>query len=528
MNKPYITSGTDIAPMLGRMRLFKRVSNMLVKPTPDNVSIVGPKLYGKTVFLNHLSGRFASDPKHYLNSVFIDLRHGTPQTDAEFLIKMAGSIREALQSYDSELAQILNETDPEIIADMLQLAFDALAENKKRLLVVFDGFDFLPIGTGISPNLLDQLRSLVEKPSLSFIIGSRARLRNLCKTEESRTSDFWRIFAEPVLLGPFEDQDWDDLWKPFAEKTISVEQGAKTELRRQTGDIPVLVTGILQNLHATAVKNSKLTNVDVAECCKTFHADLPDAIRDLWDDCSIELQGLMAEAPSGELKKENVPQPLRTEAESRGLTRTEKGFLRVQCRIIAEHAKNMACGVQDMNRLFGSKENFDQNIRRLLELRLGHYVGCDERLQRYVGYAIRDLADEPRRVLDSARGIIEVTLEVCLSAEGVKTGEALPKIWKEDWERTNIKGVPNNFDPIPNDRGQLCKFLRHITGREVRYIRVAKKVSRHTSLLIDQVSSIGNFINHREWEAPSYGLACSMCFLAIELMASIKRDLSKE
>ena len=330
------------------------------------------------------------------------------------------------------------------------------------------------------------------------------------------------------MLGPFEDQDWDDLWKPFAEKTISVEQGAKTELRRQTGDIPVLVTGILQNLHATAVKNSKLTNVDVAECCETFHADLPDAIRDLWDDCSIELQGLMAEAPSGELKKENVPQPLRTEAESRGLTRTEKGFLRVQCRIIAEHAKNMACGVQDMNRLFGSKENFDQNIRRLLELRLGHYVGCDERLQRYVGYAIRDLADEPRRVLDSARGIIEVTLEVCLSAEGVKTGEALPKIWKEDWERTNIKGVPNNFDPIPNDRGQLCKFLRHITGREVRYIRVAKKVSRHTSLLIDQVSSIGNFINHREWEAPSYGLACSMCFLAIELMASIKRDLSKE
>ena len=215
MSKPFVTSGTDIAPMLGRERLFKKVHNMLIKPTPDNVSIVGPKLYGKTVFLNYLSDHFAGGSKHYLNSVFIDLRHGTPQTDTELLIKMAGSIREALQPYDSELAQILNETDAETIADMLQLVFDTLAENKKRLSVVFDGFDFLPIGTGISPNLLDQLRSLVEKPSLSFVIGSRERLRNLCKTEESRTSDFWRIFADPVLIGPFEDQDWDDLWKPF-------------------------------------------------------------------------------------------------------------------------------------------------------------------------------------------------------------------------------------------------------------------------------------------------------------------------
>jgi len=57
---PYITSGTDIAPMLGRDRFFKRVYNMLIKPTPDNVSIVGPKLYGKTVFLNYLSSHFAS------------------------------------------------------------------------------------------------------------------------------------------------------------------------------------------------------------------------------------------------------------------------------------------------------------------------------------------------------------------------------------------------------------------------------------------------------------------------------------
>ncbi len=522
MKNPYVTSGTDIAPMLGRERLFEKVCNMLVKPTPDNVSIVGPKLYGKTVFLNHLWGHFAAGSENYLNSVFIDLRHATPQTDAEFLLKMADSIRGALKSYDSELAEILMETDPESIGDILQLVFDALADKKKRLLVVFDGFDFLPVGTGISPNLLDQLRSLVEKSSLAFVIGSRARLRNLCKTEESRTSDFWRIFADPVLLGAFEDQDWDDLLKPFAEKTVAVEKSARTELRHQTGGIPVLVAGVLQNLHAAAVRNSKLSNVEVAEYCKTFHAALPDAIRELWDDCSIKLQGLVAEAASGDLRQGNIPRLLSSEAESRGLLRAEKGAIKVQCRIIADHAKNMACEVQEMSRLFGSKGNFDQNIRRLLELRLGHYEGCDERLRRYVGYAIRDLADEPDRVLHSARGIVEVALEMALGAEGLRSGEKLPESLKEQLEKLNRDGVPEHFLQIPRDRGQLCSFLRHIT----RYNRIAKKVSRHTSLLIDQVNSIGNFINHREWETPSYGLACSMCFLAIELMISIQRDLS--
>ena len=200
MSKPSVSSGKDIATMLRRKRLFKRVYNMLIKPTRDNVSIVGPKLCDKTVFLNELSGYFTSGSETFLSSVLIDLQHGTPQTDREFYIKLADSIREALQSYDSELSGILDETGAELIADMLQLVFDVLADDKKRLLVIFDGFDFLPIGTGISPNLLDQLRSLVEKSSLSLIIGTRKRPRELCKTEELRFSDFWQIFDEPVFM----------------------------------------------------------------------------------------------------------------------------------------------------------------------------------------------------------------------------------------------------------------------------------------------------------------------------------------
>jgi hypothetical protein len=48
-------------------------------------------------------------------------------------------------------------------------------------------------GTGLTRILWDQLRSLGQKASLRLVTGSRCPLRELCKTEESRTSDFWEI-----------------------------------------------------------------------------------------------------------------------------------------------------------------------------------------------------------------------------------------------------------------------------------------------------------------------------------------------
>ena len=306
-----------------------------------------------------------------------------------------------------------------------------------------------------------------------------------------------------------------------------IEKGAKTELQGQTGGIPVLVSAILEELYSGTPENLKLTNLEVADCCKKIISVPSDALKDLWDDCSIELQGLISEAVSTDLEERSIPPQVISEAKLKGLALIQKGIFKVQGRIIHEYAKGMASSVQDMNRLFGTSEVFEKNIRRLLELRLGHFSECNERLFRYCEYAVRDLADDPERVLHTARGIVEEALDIILSAEGIKSGQEFPSEWKEKWGKTNIKGVPDNFIPVPNDRGLLCSFIRHITGRDTRYIRVASKISRHTSLLIDQVNSIGNFINHREWETASYGLACSMCFLSIELMDSINKDLSE-
>jgi hypothetical protein len=80
--------------------------------------------------------------------------------------------------------------------ELLDLVFQELEQQKARLLVILDGFDHVLAGTGLTRNLWDQLRALGQRASLTLVTGSRRPLRELCKTEESRTSDFWEIFYD--------------------------------------------------------------------------------------------------------------------------------------------------------------------------------------------------------------------------------------------------------------------------------------------------------------------------------------------
>jgi ATP-dependent Clp protease ATP-binding subunit ClpA len=53
--------GTEIPPLLGRARIIQRIWNNLTKPTPSNLSIIGPRFMGKTVIMNALAQRIANE-----------------------------------------------------------------------------------------------------------------------------------------------------------------------------------------------------------------------------------------------------------------------------------------------------------------------------------------------------------------------------------------------------------------------------------------------------------------------------------
>lgn len=525
---PYITAGPDIPAMLGRDRLCERVVNRLLKPNGDQVSIVGPKRYGKTVLLNHLDGQFRQRKGDYIASMLIDLRHHTPETDAEVRQLLADRVRHCLLSSHSDLAAELAKAKPESLFDILQIVVESLADQKHKLLVIFDSFDALPIGTSITTNLLGQLRELARQPSFSIVIASRKRLRELCKTEASRGSDFWRIFGEPIVLGAFDDADYDALWAPFGTRGIQVEPGARTELKNWTGGIPVLVTTVLGGLYDAVANGTTLAANDVIDSAKSLAVDCADTVGDIWDDCDPELRTLLTESVGRELGEGEMPPLQRRDAELRGFAKVSAGKVQIASRIIADYARQQSSSVQDMTRLFGTEVSFNRNIRRVLELRLAVVPTVDNALTQYVRHAIRDLPDEqPNHVLDTARGIVEEALRVIWCAEKLDTQTRFPQAWQDTWKNNRGLTLPAGMDPLPTDRGEQLRVVRHIAGSTKDYSRVATVVSRHTVMLLEQLGSIGNFRAHTHGEGGRYGAACAMCFTAIELLASLAADLGR-
>jgi ATP-dependent Clp protease ATP-binding subunit ClpA len=53
--------GKEIPPMLGRTRIMQRLWRDLTKPTPSNLSLIGPRFMGKTVIMNALAQRIANE-----------------------------------------------------------------------------------------------------------------------------------------------------------------------------------------------------------------------------------------------------------------------------------------------------------------------------------------------------------------------------------------------------------------------------------------------------------------------------------
>ena len=135
---PYQVLGPSIPSMLGRAALVQRIENRLSKPTPDHVSVVGPKHYGKSVLLRHLADVYRAGSDGYLTTVHIDLRHDTPGSDGAFKRRLAAEVKTALRPERTQLSEYIDPDDA-AVHESLDLVFEELAGEGARILVVLDG-----------------------------------------------------------------------------------------------------------------------------------------------------------------------------------------------------------------------------------------------------------------------------------------------------------------------------------------------------------------------------------------------------
>jgi NACHT domain len=518
-DQPYVVLGVGVPSMLGRTKLYASLRGRLVKPSPDHVTVVGPKHYGKTVLLSHLAESFSRGEGDYLTAVYWDFRRGAPDSDASFFRKLAQVIRSSLEPARPDLARELKTEDAGVL-DQLDFVVDSLQEESKKTLVIFDGFDDLFAGEGITKNLLDKLLTWAQTQAFVFVTGSRRPLRELCRSSDLRSSVFWETFNPiPIRVHCLEEADWDELIAAMARRGITVDGSGRKELANWSGGVPILAAAMLGKIYEAVDDGSVVTKAEVDRAAIGVTEEYDEVLADLWDECPVELQVIVSELLNGERPTSQFQAAASKELVNRGLVRAASNHLKIGSRLVADYARPLSSEVSDLNRLFGDPVRYPRNYRRFLELRLGQISGCDGVLVSLVSRAVMNL-DQPEAALVFARNIADHALDLIWNVE--IPSRSIPARWLE-----RFKFVGERFPEdgrVPQRRGAQCWLLRLITGTE-KVERLASRVTKPTSILVDHIQSIGDFGQHREGVIP-WNFAASFCFSAVELCELLARDFA--
>jgi hypothetical protein len=172
-----------------------------------------------------------------------------------------------------------------------------------------------------------------------------------------------------------------------------------------------------------------------------------------------------------------------------------------------------------VRRLFGTSEQFEANVRGVLELRLAQVPDGDPELRSEVADLVEEVQHNPRKAARLARNVAERALDIIWQAE-LPDGR-IPQAWIAEWKHSGER--VSDDDRVPKRRGPQCGLLRLMTGTDSP---VARFVTRPTALLVDHLKSVGDFGHHKDpRDEATCGFAVEVGFAAIELLDSLRRDL---
>lgn len=529
----YQLPGLSVPKLLGRSAtLSGLVRDLAEKATPDHISVVAPRYFGKSVLINALAERFTAPESHYKVVINWDLRHNTPEDDISFQISLAKALDKCLLDVGNDsFHDYLQDTagDP---AGTISDVVDSLAADGIRILILLDDFDRLASQPQISKNLWDYLRSLAQKEHVRFVLSSRRRLRECIPNRDGRTSDFWNIFTNVVSLKPFSSSDLDEFLLPIVGTGIQVEPSGKQEIFEWTGGIPVLAARLCGEILA-CTPTTKIDRPFVKSRAELINGDewMLDTLTLLWDDCGKELQGDLIDVVGSPHAVGGIPVNRQQLLVDRGYIVRDGGTYKARCRFMQLFAAGHEVRSRDLRDLFKDQDTELRSLKTLLQLRLSSVDGGHPDTRSYIEHAIEGLARGPRTALTSIRSISEEAISVAWGVEC--PNNVMPATMKQQITLARSAGgggmSPDVFQKL-NDKNIRRQILRVAAGDQGR-AKVTQKVSRPMMLLIDYLYNLGNYGQHMtdipaELEASvDVSFCAGACWSAIELLKRMSEDL---
>ena len=524
-------SGNTIPRMVGRGKLLQRIWSDLTRVTASNLSIVGPRLIGKTVLMRALADRAetAKDSPYSL-VVHWHLGHVCPASDAEFIGELCQQTSDVMGRRSGKDFADYRQYLADKTYSKLKEATEMLDSEGVRILMIWDGFD-KPLGQGrLSGHLWDQIREIFYGRNHKIVTATRAPLDQLIRSEDAITSPFWNIFDQPpIRIEPF---DAADLSLACERTELNLTQGGRTELANWTAGHPLLLCAVLQQLTKADPAGEK-DNARVAEAARIAAEETRTWLDALWDDCysdAKEVFRLLLER--GELLASEIGRDESDCLTVRGFAIRAGNKLKPGCRMMQKHVRGILPDVGSLKRMFGVWDNYRSHIRNVLELRLLQIPVVNNRLHRLVARAIEDIPEYPDDCLNNLTSIEEVTLNLIWEHES-GAAKTIPAEVIAYWtaaprnQDNLVKGMmeADDWRILPEDRLRQVRLLQLLTGSKAGFESRAKRVSKDTYVLLNAIHSFRNRSEHSSGQPTHQGVAVAALFICLELLSCLARDL---
>ncbi|MFC1652133.1 ATP-binding protein [Planctomycetota bacterium] len=520
--------GTEDVPMVGRKSLEDRIWNDLTKTTPSNLSIVGPRYIGKTVLLKALIERAKQSESPYSLVCYWQLGYAPPQSDDQFIKQLCDLLYREMGTDAVMYKDYRDELEREKSFAVLKEVMDLLEMDGHSVLMVWDGLD-KPLSQGLlSGFLFGQLRELFHVKQHHIVTATRATQSELARNKQVEDSPFWNMFdVNPVRVGPF---DMEDCTAAIDLTSLNVNPSGLKELGNWTGGHPVLLLSVLNTL--VGAGSGELNNSHVNDMAASVAANLSDFLDKLWNSCSTSVKNaFQLMIKHGELDKNLIGKDVARYLIARGFAVRDGGKLKPACRMFSQHVLDSKPDVSTLSRMFGEWENYRNEIRTVLEMRINQITPKNERLHRLVTRCLDDIPDYPDDCLNNLTSIEEIALDAVWQHE-FGTASAVPDDVVSYWtqcprDRDNIITAMMNADDwsLPCDRYKQLALLQRLTGSKLNFDPKSKSVSKDTYVLLNAIHQFRNRSEHAEGQSIHEGVAVSALLICIELLSCLEREL---
>ncbi len=521
--------GSTVAPLLGRTKVMQRLWSDLTKPTPSNLSIVGPRYVGKSVIMHALAGRVRKETCPFQAVLHWHLGHVAPVSDEDFVSQLCEQLRESLGDSSASGFGEHREYLKGHSFGCLKEVTDLLDAEHNAVLMLWDGFD-KPLGQDkLSRHLWDQMRTIFYGKRHKIVTATRKPLSELIRSQDAITSPFWNIFDNPIRVGPFDDADRDAILAELGQ--IAFLPGATSELVNWTAGCPPLFLAVLNQIVA-AMPGGTADNETVNAAAAGARDSVAGILSDLWEDCTQPAKDLYRHlVEHGELLTSDVGRAERTQLAEKGFVAQSGNKIVKACRLLEHYVASLGPDAGSMVRLFGQWPDYRGNIRGLLELRLAHLTSVDGRLRRLIEMCIENVPDYPDLCLTNVRNISDHALDLIWHAE-FGSSRKIPSDLFAYWEKTlpeqRAMRLRDQFpdEKVPaGNRGYQCQLLQLLVGAAPRLERRAKRVSKSTYVLVNSVHTFGDLGQHLEGRDVHQGAAIAAVMSCLELAACLDREL---